>query len=610
MFEIFRKDTGDALREGRLAFSDEEGTVTVFSLFLAMVFAMVMGMAIDVTIAQYEQARLQATADRAALAAADIDQSIAPLEVVESYFETAGLLEHLDGIELPAGSNGPSQRRIKVKTSHDVPTAFMHLLNMDYLKVSGDAEARDAFSSVEVSLVLDISGSMRFEAGGTPRIDLLKPAAVDFVKRVLGEDNTEKVTISLVPYAGQVNPGARLFQLMGGTRDHSFSSCLEITSSDFAHIKLPSSSTEQVPHFMNWTVAWDFMDWGWCPMDGTSILPLSNDADGLEAAIKGMRLHDGTGTAYAMKWGLALLDPDSRDTITTLREEGIASPISENRPADYEDDVRKIVVLMTDGKITEQVRPIYTTGVLWADDESSSKRVDPVAELVQGASVSATDSLSALANLHKALADYTGPQGESDIVIDSPLGSLLIHSDSEHNTIKKLRDHFEDFEDEYDVTWNYDRILNPLEGEKAMTAEDDDGDELTAAKILDELKFGYINHADLNIDSDGEADGDVGVEMNNQKNHRDKGATNDFRTQMTNAGTNVNRFETLCTNGKNAGVEIFTIAFMAPGDAQTQMKGCASDEDTHYFEVNEGGKSLAKVFNEIAASISELRLTQ
>lgn len=579
---------------------DDEGTVTVFSLFLLLIFAMVMGMAIDVTIAQYEQARLQATADRAALAAADIDQSIGAKDVVESYFEVAGLKEHLDGVELPAGSNGPSQRRVKVKTSREIPTAFMHLLDLDVLTVAANSEARDAYSSVEVSLVLDISGSMRDKANGTPRIELLKPAAKDFVTRVLEADDTGKITISLVPYAGQVNPGRRLFELLGGERRHTESSCIEVSGADFDDLNLPDTSTEQVPHFMNWTIAWEFMDWGWCPKDGTAILPLSDDPAGLKAAIDGMRLHDGTGTAYAVKWGLALLDPSSRDTIATLREEGLVGPVSEGRPADYDDDVRKIVVLMTDGKITEQVRPIYTTGVLWTNRAGSSTGVDPVVEFVEGASTSPAGALNALANVRKALNDYKGNKNAKEVQLSSPLGNLVTHSDhSDLDTIKELTERFETFEANHSVTWYFDRIPNPAAG-AAVTASKA-GKNLSAAEIMTALGFAYINHAVYN--------GEAGEELQDQRNHRNKGATADFRMQMTSSTTNVSRFEKLCDAGKEAGVEIYTIAFMAPDDAKQQMKYCASAESTHYFEVNGTGKSLGDVFSEIAASIARLRLT-
>ena len=581
---------------------EDGGTVTIFSLFLVIVFAMVMGMAIDVMIAQYEQTRLQATADRAALAAADLDQSLGPREVVESYFETAGLREHLQDVQLP-DEGSSTTRRVKVVTSNDVRTSFMHLLDVDVLPVAGVAEARDAFDSVEISLVLDISGSMRFAtADGSPRIELLKPAASDFVERVLSQGNADKVTISLVPYAGQVNPGPRLFELLGGERVHTASSCLEMTKDDFDDLRLPSQSSLQVPHFMNWTIDRGFMDWGWCPSDATAILPLSSDADALKTAINAMRLHDGTGTTYAVKWGLALLDPSSRGTVATLRSEGIAGTHSDGRPRDYEDNVRKIVVLMTDGIITEQVRPRWTSGVLWTGDPAGGKEVSPVAEFVPGYSSSPNDARQAIAAVRKGLNDFTGAKTEREATLSTPLGYVQLHSTSKLNTVQRLIDHYAKFERDYEVTYDFAR-LDTLDPSDAMTVKTRERRPrtLSASQIQAAFELGYLNHWEINKT----------VELENQYNHNGSKAGSAFREHIANASYFVGAFKALCREAKDKEIEVFTIAFEAPRDAQNQMRSCATNEADYYYEVNSSdGGSLANAFNDIAASISELRLIQ
>ncbi|MEM6487406.1 MAG: hypothetical protein AAF677_03910 [Pseudomonadota bacterium] len=97
-------------------------------------------------------------------------------------------------------------------------------------------------------------------------------------------------------------------------------------------------------------------------LNGTSISYLSNNADALTARISAMRLHDGTGTYNGMKWGLALLDPDSRATLDTA---GVIESGFTDRPSPWGDaGTMKVVVLMTDGQITEQHRPTSTD---WAD---------------------------------------------------------------------------------------------------------------------------------------------------------------------------------------------------------------------------------------------------
>ncbi|MEO1312395.1 MAG: VWA domain-containing protein, partial [Pseudomonadota bacterium] len=97
------------------------------------------------------------------------------------------------------------------------------------------------------------------------------------------------------------------------------------------------------------------MEWGWCPSNATDITLMSNNITELNDAIEALRtnLHDGTGTNNAMKWGLALLDPTANGTLRSMVSADFA-----DRPAAYGDqETLKFIILMTDGQITEQVRP-------------------------------------------------------------------------------------------------------------------------------------------------------------------------------------------------------------------------------------------------------------
>jgi hypothetical protein len=62
--------------------------------------------------------------------------------------------------------------------------------------------------------VLDISGSMRFNN----RMDRMRPAAQNFVTKVLDEDSNGVTTLNVVPFAGHVNPGEVLFEYFRGNR--------------------------------------------------------------------------------------------------------------------------------------------------------------------------------------------------------------------------------------------------------------------------------------------------------------------------------------------------------------------------------------------------------
>ncbi|MFP4404847.1 pilus assembly protein TadG-related protein [Rhodosalinus sp.] len=137
------------------------------------------------------------------------------------------------------------------------------------------------------------------------------------------------------------------------------SSCLEMDERDFDTVGLVPRGRDQVPHFMYWPIASNVMDWGWCPEDDTRIQYAQNEAGVLEDFIENMRMHDGTGTHYAIKWALALLDPDTRPAFEHLSGVGQVPDRFSDRPSAWNaEGWSKVIVLMTDGQITEQIRPV------------------------------------------------------------------------------------------------------------------------------------------------------------------------------------------------------------------------------------------------------------
>jgi hypothetical protein len=366
--------------------------MTIFACFMILIMILVGGIGADLMRNELERTRLQGVADRAVLAAADLDQEGTPAEVVQDYFDKSGLGEYVSSVEV---TQTEKSREVRVNAFKNMKTQFMHNVGVSHLPVPASATAEESKPNVEISLVLDISGSMRF----SNRMNDLRPAASEFIDALMEDGADDYTTVNLIPYAGQTNPGAFMFNRLGGVRqpatalnedlggiaEHlahglldpaatggtgtdpdtryvypNVSSCLELAPSDFNSINLPAAgSYGQVAHFMNWTIAADVMDWGWCPQDQTSIRYMSNDADALKSTIANMRMHDGTGTHYAMKYAVSLLDPSSRDDISALVGAGEVNSAFDGRPANYDDeDAVKYIVLMTDGQITEQVRPI------------------------------------------------------------------------------------------------------------------------------------------------------------------------------------------------------------------------------------------------------------
>ncbi|MFN3642714.1 MAG: pilus assembly protein TadG-related protein [Gemmobacter sp.] len=330
----------------------------VFGLMLFVVMLMAGGLAVDLMRHEAERTRVQNTADRASLAAAALRQELDPESVVRDYFEREGLSGNLTDVSVDGGLN---YRNVEVETEASVSTLFMRLLGIDTLTATGASGAEERVPKVEVSLVLDISGSMRFtDASGAPQIDLLRPAAQEFIDTMLAGERRDLFSISIVPYAGSVNPGPQVFSALGVTQTHAASHCMELTATHFNSSAFPRSGTRtQVPHFMMWDIATSYMDWGWCPNDTTAAVQYwSSDATALKNYIQNMRLHDGTGTQIGMWWGLGLLDPANRWLMSELIATSVVDAKFADRPAPYTDpETLKVIVLMTDGYITEQFRP-------------------------------------------------------------------------------------------------------------------------------------------------------------------------------------------------------------------------------------------------------------
>ena len=84
---------------------DERGVVFVLALVIFTLMLMISGMAVDVVRMEANRIKLQQTNDRANLAAADLDQSLPPQQVVEDYFAKAGLSDYLLDVTVETGLN-------------------------------------------------------------------------------------------------------------------------------------------------------------------------------------------------------------------------------------------------------------------------------------------------------------------------------------------------------------------------------------------------------------------------------------------------------------------------------------------------------------------------
>jgi len=136
---------------------DEDGVMIAFSLFILVLMLIVGGMAVDFMRLEARRSLIQGVADRATLAAADLDQTLAPASVVSDYFDKAGL----GGVNLTTTvEEDTNYRSVTAVAELDLNTYFLRLIDMDALGAVAKSTAIEGVGNIEVSLVVDISGSM------------------------------------------------------------------------------------------------------------------------------------------------------------------------------------------------------------------------------------------------------------------------------------------------------------------------------------------------------------------------------------------------------------------------------------------------------------------
>ncbi|SFS68582.1 Putative Flp pilus-assembly TadE/G-like [Sulfitobacter marinus] len=341
-----------ALQARRFA-REEDGIMTVWVLFVVLMMVMVGGIQLDFMRHELERSKLQAVSDRAVLAASDLDQTLDPEDVVKDYFAKSGMTEYLSNVTVNDGLNF---RTVTVDATKPLDTPYLRKFGFDTLDVPAHSQAEERVANVEISLVLDISGSM---AQGS-RISNMRDAAKVFIDTVLRDETEDLISISLVPYSEHVNAGPLITDRMKMYTKHNYSHCVEFDDNEFKSAALDLTKWhDQAQHFQ-WSYNGRNNDRSEtvCPRYSYErIQPLSQSNRALKNQIDDLRPRVGTSIFMGMKWGAAMLDPSFRpinDSLVAARE---IDREFKGRPADYDDaETLKTVILMTDGENTTSHR--------------------------------------------------------------------------------------------------------------------------------------------------------------------------------------------------------------------------------------------------------------
>jgi len=561
----------------------EDGSLLIFGLFCFVMMLLLAGVALDVMRFEELRTTLQNTTDRAVLAAADLRQTLDPKAVVKDYFAKAGLAAPADSDIVVNQGNFNEWRTVQASVHQDMPTWFMNMYGIKTMTTPGAGTAEERIGQVEVSLVLDVSGSM----SNNNKLVNLKPAAKSFIDQMFSQVEAGKLSMSIVPYSTQVSVGPGMMQYFANTAEQTNSSCLEFGASDFTTTAMQPKTTDvgqpaapgdrvyqRNGHFDPFYTTTSIESQGlWnCPPDvsaaqnannNRTVMAFSGDQTALKAKIDTLVASGNTSIDLGMKWGSALLDPSMNPVVTRMIAAGTASANFASRPYPYSNhEVLKVIVLMTDGENTTEykLRSAYENAV-----NPSLLRRNSASTYNNSTSVNQYSLWDASKNQYWVFAlGQWRAQAWGDGVTTSC-------------TTKKGKTTCTDTNDTgYDGVHPMSRTMTWPDVWKAMSIN-------YFARYLIYPVYGTSTY-------------------------------NSWLTSASNPVANTAVVNTtmdtytlsLCSAAKTQGVKIFTIGFEASTAGQNLLTACATSP-AHYYSA--AGVNITTAFASIASSINKLRLT-
>ncbi len=193
-------------RSGAHLFARDKGGNAAFLFALAIIpIALIVGFAVDYGRAITVRGTLSDAADSAALAIGSwVGLTETELKEKAQQFFDANYASSLSSdikSEFKVSFVGDE---IVVNASASVPTTFLRLANHKHLDVSISNAITKRQRNVELALVLDTTGSMRWSG----KMDALKQAANAMVDDLFGKETTsDTLDVAVVPFAAAVNVG-------------------------------------------------------------------------------------------------------------------------------------------------------------------------------------------------------------------------------------------------------------------------------------------------------------------------------------------------------------------------------------------------------------------
>lgn len=542
--------------------------MTVLALTFLSLAALLGGLAVDAMRFESRRTQVQAALDVCVLNAASLQQSLDERTLFNDCVRKSGLGDTLTSINVVRGT---ASKTVSASAEENVDTLFLAALGIDRLRVNARSAAMEGVTNLEVSLVLDVSGSM---IGS--RLAALKVAAKDFVSTLMRNDTKRRVSINLIPYNAQVNLGPELaakFALtntppnLPGGPNVANSRCVDLPDqlyggSTAVSRTAPFRTTLFADHVSGTNLVSDFVGW----TDGNLALPGPQYATCLNVPANQVRLADFSAYAgaavpdtperrirelqgridglwasgqtainTAMRWGLAFLDPAARPIFAEFAAAGRMPREFAARPYAFDDrDVMKIIVVMSDGENTPvtMMRPEFQDGL------------SPI---------------------------WRGNDGNYSIG---------------HTGLPASRRFFVPHNNTFRATpWRNARNTGAAAVQLSWV-------EVWLRWRVDYVAWQFYARA-------------LGATVG-QRNDIFWTVRNSFRTATNPRGMD-DQLQAVCNDARNRNVVVYTVAFEAPAVGQAQLQRCATTPSRYYAADR---MTISQVFAAIAGNITKLRLTQ
>ena len=325
--------TLNRLKNSVAAFAKEtRGSIaTVFALS-SLAVLMAAGAAIDLTRIAHTETVMRDALDAAILAAArDLSDGV-PVDDTfrqnfENFFEANAEIRSTQGdsFTITTFDADPETGVVTASAEAELTMVLMGIAGMKQWTVETGSQARFSTDKIEISMVLDVTGSM----GRQGKLDSLKLAANDAVDILLpnGDKNNNKVRIGLVPYATSVNAGP------------TYASAATNGASDKCVVERTGESAYSDAAIGPDSYVGDGTG-TWCPQ--ARIRPLTNKINTLKNDIAQYRDDGWTAGHLGVAWGYYMLS------------EHWQSVWGNSAALAYDQNVQKIMILMTDGEFNTE----------------------------------------------------------------------------------------------------------------------------------------------------------------------------------------------------------------------------------------------------------------